>query len=335
MNECGVVVVKDRLATKLASAISSGLAIIVLASTVSAQPIESWKFEAFGGFSQLHIGDFPDPGYDALLTQSPGRHHQDMGAFHWSNLANPSPPSRLGINEKEPITAGDSWKAPGQYYTEKKPIRPGITSTHGNPIDEIQTDNNMGQVIGWVTHYNNVISGDFGEAGDSRVGVNYHLRLFDPVTNTLAWDSGEMFFLIEVYETRNIVPGCCPDGNDCGTAPNDMGCADRFRVGVLIDIEKDGIDAGDLSDAEVGSCFVERVGKFTYASPPSGAGQEYEVFLTGFWENNEDGEPVLTGEGWSPEYQFTHFEVRALVRVVEDQTVTGQSASLSPASCNN
>jgi hypothetical protein len=150
------------------------------------------------------------------------------------------------------------------------------------------------------------------------VGVNYHLRLFDPVNNALAWDSGEMFFLIEVYETANIVPGCCPDGNDCGTAPNDMGCADRFRVGVLVDPD-------DLSGAEVGSCFDKWVGKFTY---PLETDDEYEVFLTGFWEYEEDGDPVLKGEGWSPEYQFTHFEVRAEVRFAGPETVTGQSTSI-------
>ena len=161
----------------------------------------------------------------------------------------------------------------------------------------------MGQVIGWLTHYNKPIPETFEGA---RTAVNYHLRMIDPGTGAQAWDSGEMFFVIDVLETNNYTV-CCPDGNENGTPPNQSGCADRFRVGILADYDGDGdIDADDLLSAPVGSSFDEEVDTFTYR------GVEYSVRLSGFWEAGEEG-PVLKGEGWSPEYDFTHFEVRAEV----------------------
>jgi hypothetical protein len=293
-------------------AITIGAVFLGATSLVSAYPVTSWDFEAYGGFSKLDVG-FPNPGYNALLTPLPPRDHQDMGSFRWSVSHYPS---LLGINQKEPLVHGKTWKAPGRYYGEKNPVQPGITSIHGELIGEIVTDDDgsddgtRGEVIGWTMHYNNPIPEEFGEDPVARVGVNYHLRLFDPNTDELAWDSGEMSFLIDVWETHNTpVADCCPDGIDNGTFPNQSGCADRFRVGVLTgrDVEGD-IDVDDLLAAKVGSCFDEVVDSFTYM------GVKYNVSLTGFWETGE-GVSVLIGEGWSPEYEFTHFEVRAEVRV--------------------
>ncbi len=311
-------------------AVSFGIALLGVASSVSAQLVTSWGFEAYGGFSKLDVG-FPNPGYHVLLTPLPPRDHQDMGAFRWSVSAHPS---LLGINQKEPLTHGKTWKAPGKYYGQKNPVQPGIINFHGETIGEILTDDDgaddgtKGEIIGWTIHYNIPIPETFK---DARVAVNYHLRLFDPNTDALAWDSGEMFFLIDMWETHNTpVEPCCPDGNENGTYPNQNGCADRFRVGLLVDLEGDGMDVGDLQDADVGSCFDEVVDSFTYLDV------DYNVSLTGFWETGEEG-PVLIGEGWSPEFGFTHFEIRAEVRVATpgatSARVTGSCAKSGSTSC--
>jgi hypothetical protein len=307
--------------------IGVGLAILGVNYSLSAEPVASWRYEAYGGFSRLHVGGFPDPGYNVLLTQLPPRDHQDMGAFHWSELSHPS---ILGINQKEPLIHGQSWKAPGRYYGQKNPIQPGETSMHGNTLGEIKTGDAMGEVIGWVTHYNNPTEVGFD---NGRVGVNYHLRLFDPNSNEVVWEGGEtseggeMSFLIEVFETNNYTE-CCPDGNYNGDEPNQSGCADRFRVGVLKDFNDSGdIDLDDLQAATVFSTFDEVVGNFFYD------GVHYEVSLTGFWENGEDGEPVLVGEGWSPEYEFIHFEVRAEVNVAGERPSKARTAASAVDAC--
>ena len=280
-----------------------GMATVATISTVSAEPPGSWRFEAYGGFSGLNIGDFPETGYEVLLTPLPPRDHRDMGAFFWSELSHPS---ILAINQKEPLIHGQEWKAPGRYYGEKNPVQSGETGIHGVVIGDIRTNDGMGEVIGWVTHYNNPTPKGFD---NGRVAVNYHLRLFDPVSNELVWYGNEMSFLIEVFETNNY-DECCPDGNLNGDEPNQAGCADRFRVGVLEDLNGNGlIDADDLRESSVFSTFDKPVGQFEHN------GVEYEVSLTGFWENGENGSPVLTGVGWSPEYEFVHFEVRAEVYV--------------------
>jgi hypothetical protein len=324
--------------------IGIGLAILGVNSSFSAQPEPLlWRFEAYGGFSRLHDcfpkeddfpkndDCFPSPGYNVLLTPLPPRDHQDMGAFHWSELSHPS---ILGINQKEPLIHGQSWKAPGRYYGQKNPIQPGVTSIHGNTLYPIKTGDGMGEVIGWVTHYNNPTELVFD---NGRVGVNYHLRLFDPNSDEVVWEGGEtseegeMSFLIEVWETYNYTqdPECCPDGNPNSEGPNKSGCADRFRVAVLNDFDEDSdIDEDDLlyEDVEFLSPFDKVVGKFNHD------GVDYEVSLTGFWENGENG-PVLTGEGWSPEYEFIHFEVRAEVNVAGERAAKARTAGSAIDAC--
>jgi hypothetical protein len=298
-------------------AISIGAAVFGLTSSAFASPVISWDFKAYGGFAKLHSGDFPNPGYNVLLTPLPPREHQDMGAFHWSTLARPS---LLGINQKEPLIHGQSWKAPGRYYGEKNPIQPGITSIHGEPIGPIVTGDDMGEVIGWTTHYNNWIPDGF-EGG--RVAVNYHVQLFEPGVEAPAWDSGEMFFFMDVFETNNNLE-CCPDGN-YNPAPHDDGCADRFRVGLLEDFNgNDVIDPNDLEMApEPGACFDALVGSFSYSSEELDV--NYNVYLTGFWEAGEP--PEQKGEGWSKENEFIHFEVRA---EVWDAAITREAKQCSP-----
>lgn len=255
------------------------------------------------------------------MTPLRPRDHRDMGTFHWSELSHPS---MLGINQKEPLVHGQSWKAPGRYYGEKNPVQPGIESIHGRALGPINTGDGMGEVIGWVTHYNNPTERVFE---GSRVAVNYHLRLFDPTDNKLVWQGEEMSFLIDVYETYNY-DACCPDGNVGGVEPNQEGCADRFRVGVLKDVNgNDQFDTEDLSEATVFSTFDEVVGEFNHA------GVHYEVSLTGFWELGENGESVLVGEGWSPEYNFIHFEVRAEVNVAGTRPARAGTTVPSVAEC--
>lgn len=293
---------------KLILVTSMGAALLGLTSSLGASPITEWDFEAYGGFAKVHTDEFPNPGYDVLLTPLPPRDHQDMGAFHWTQRD--KEPSLLGINQKKPLVHGQSWKAPGGYYGQKNPIKPGTTSIHGNTIGRIVTNDNgdddgvRGEVIGWTTHYNNWIPAAF-EGG--RVAVNYHLRLLDPGSDVPIWDSGEMFFFMDVFETENMPAGdCCPDGNLNKTPPNENGCADRFRVGLLKDPGED-VSVENLENAPPpGSCFDEFVGSFT-TSPDE---VTYSVYFTGFWEAG-DAQPV--GEGWSPEMNFTHFEVRAEV----------------------
>jgi hypothetical protein len=316
--------------------IGVGLAILGVNSSLSAEtePL-LWRFEAYGGFSRLHNDVFPSPGYEVLLTPLPPRDHRDMGAFHWSELSHPS---ILGINQKEPLIHGQSWKARGRYYGQKNPIQPGETSIHGNTLKRIKTGDGMGEVIGWVTHYNNLTEVGFK---NGKVGVNYHLRLFDPISNEVVWEGGEtseggeMSFLIEVYETDNFTERC-PDGNINGEEPNQNGCADRFRVGVLEDFDDDGdIDLDDLKlhEADDFSSFDEVVGEFPYEDVC------YEVSLTGFWENGETGLPVLKGEGWSPENEpthfneFIHFEVRAEVNVAGERAAKARTAGSAIDAC--
>jgi len=297
-----------------------GFAILIANSSLGAEPIK-WRFEAYGGFSGLHVGDFPSPGYEVLLTPLPPRDHRDMGTFYWSELSHPG---MLGINQKEPLIHGQSWKAPGRYYGEKNPIQPGVTSIHGEALGRIETGNGLGEVIGWVTHYNNLTETVFE---DARVAVNYHLRLFDPTSNKLVWYREEMSFLIDVFETYNY-DECCPDGNFNGEEPNLGGCADRFRVGVLEDLNGNGVfDEDDLLAASVFSTFDKMVGSFEHD------GVQYEVSLTGFWELDENGAPILTGEGWSPEDEFTHFEVRAEVNVAGKRPAEAGTTVPSSASC--
>jgi hypothetical protein len=194
---------------RLFLAISIGASLFGLTSTAGAGTVNSWYFKAYGGFAKLHAGDFPSPGYKVLLTPLPPRDHEDMGAFHWGEFAKPSV---LGINQKKPLH-GKSWKAPGRYYSQINPIKPDITSIHGNPISKIETDDStgeVGEVIGWVTHYNNLIAEDFEKA---RVAVNYHLQLFaNEEDEEPVWDSEEMFFFMDVFETDNRLE-CCPDGS--------------------------------------------------------------------------------------------------------------------------
>lgn len=288
-------------------AISMGTALLGLTSSAGAGTVNSWDFKAYGGFAQLHVGDFPNPGYEVLLTPLPPDDHEDMGAFYWSDMVKPS---LLSINQKGRLS-GKNWKAPGRYYSEKKPIQPGATTIHGNDIGEILTNNDEGEVIGWTAHFNNMVPVDFQNA---RVAVNYHLQLLESGVEKPVWNSGEMFFFIDVWETANRPApneeNCCPDGNLVDTGRNESGCADRFRVGVLEDNypvgDPDGvIDSDDLKNAPPpGACFDAPVGSFTYDEV------DYEIYFTGFWEAG-DSEPV--GEGWSPEYDITHFEVRAEV----------------------
>jgi hypothetical protein len=134
--------------------------------------------------------------------------------------------------------------------------------------------------------------------------------LFDPVTDELVWDSGEMFFVMDLWETAN--PDPCPDGNPNGTYPNVNGCADRLRVGLLDDYNDNGvIDEGDLPLADVGAGFEQPVASFAYG------GDRYTVSLSGFWEVG----PVLKGEAWTPENELTHLEVRAQVQIAEPSTL--------------
>jgi hypothetical protein len=301
-----------------------GMAILGVNSPLYAEPDPiSWRFEAYGGFSGLYVGEFPSPGYEVLLTPLSPRSHRDMGAFYWSELSHPA---ILAINQKEPLIHGQEWKAPGRYYGEKKPIQPGVTSMHGKTLHDIQTGDGMGEVIGWVTHYNNPTEQYFK---DARVAVNYHLRLFDPVSNELVWYGDEMSFVIDVFETYNGDSSdfCCPDGNINSEGPNKSGCADRFRIGVLKDGDGDGFDLEDLKAAIIYDTFDIIVGDFTRD------GVKYDVSLTGFWENGENGDPVLTGEGWSPEYEFIHFEVRAEVNVAGEAAPKAGTAVSTTDSC--
>ena len=308
---------------KLFPAVTICAALVGLVAPAGASPVNSWGFKAYGGFTQLHIGDFPDPGYEVLLTPKHAGDHKDMGVFHWSPLATPS---LMGINQKEPLIKGQSWKAAGHYYGERNPVQPGIVSIHGNTIGQIVTNDNdtvMGEVIGWITHYNNWIPDAVGEA---RVALNYHLQLFDAGTDVPAWDSGEMFFVIDVLETANNSE-CCPDDNWQGVPPNQNGCADRFRVGELVDVDGNGMDTSDLEAAEVFASFNQEVGDFSYM------GVDYKVYLTGFWEQDENGDPVQTGEGWSPETAYTHFEVRAEVWEADSSRVANAATAQSYGSC--
>jgi hypothetical protein len=125
------------------------------------------------------------------------------------------------------------------------------------------------------------------------------------------WDSGEMFFLVDVMETRND-DVCCPDDNYNYTPPNHNGCADRFRAGVLVDVEADGPDEDDLRNASVFASFDEVVGSFSHN------GVDYNVSFTGFWEADQD---LPVGEGWSAELEHTHFEVRAEVWEADEPRV--------------
>jgi hypothetical protein len=244
-------------------------------ASLSAGVINEWDFKAFGGFSyMLPSGPGIQTGFPDPVYQAQTNMDGDQGSLSWG-VPNSS---HLSINEKDPM--GD---------------------------DRITTGDEEGEVIGWAVHHNLInYTPDF----DGRVAVNYHLMLFDPATNQLAWDSGEMFFALQMLETVNYpTSGICPDGNAVGVGVNDNGCADRLQFGALGDFDNSGsIDAGDLALVMFNDVFDETIASFNYM------GERYHVNLTGFWEFMNPNR-VLVGQGWAPEMEITHFDVRAQVYV--------------------
>ncbi len=280
------IVLHAALAGALMAGMSSGASALVM----------NWDFRAFGGFT----GAGNDSGFPANLHYkdplgNPGTAPGDYGHFGWGTALDPNlGHSHLTINELDPTTD----VGPTGYYRDQSPlgpVSPGVQDLHGNTIGQIATSDDLGEVIGWAIHHNNPIEEIFGPA---IVRTNYHLQLIDPANpGVVVWDSGEMDFTLEVWETRNSAP--CPPDNTA-TGPEGSVCDDRFRFSA-------GWDGMTFPIEDV---FDEIIGSFDYM------GDNYNVSLTGFWDGLD-----LEGAYWSAEADFRHMEVRAEVHVPEPASI--------------
>lgn len=109
--------------------------------------------------------------------------------------------------------------------------------------------------LGYLAHHNHITATAFGPNG---VTISYNLQLKDGATSVFNWHGD---FNLEFKETLNALP--CTDGNPAGTV-----CDDWFRFTELA--------ASDPTS-------------FSYG------GQNYNVDITGFWDNFAPG-GVLRGD---------------------------------------
>lgn len=258
--------------TLLASALPAAMAL-------AAAPASALNFyyDAYGGFESGTDDNFPPP--VTFFNENVAYSSGDLNAppevayqqLSWG--ADVTGHSNLSLNEEgfeppvppwNPIEGGNAEDALGYEW-----INGAVT-----------VSNDFGSVMGWLTHHNEVISDPF----TGTVDIHYHLDLYDDADKTnLVWDSEEMSFQLEVWETVNAAP--CPEGGPP--------CADRFRYRLL--------PAGDFD------VFTEGLGSFMY---DDGTGAKtYNVTASGFY----GGDGVPSGEFWSPEQghntAYVNFEV--------------------------
>ncbi len=306
--------------------ISVAMGAILLVAATAAQALPSFPFLGFGGFTGPEdpicnpppapsVGcnvNFPPANplttaeYEVLNpadTDTVAYQHFGWGTPFQPDPNNPDPDaehSHLTSNEIDPT--GDT-RAPANFH---QVITPGLSATKnpivapGDPafqqelIGPIVPNDPDGEIIGWFDHHNNPLgSPEFGgDVTPAQVSFHYHLQIEDPASpGTLLFNSGEIFFVLDLWETLNSTP-CPPSMNPTG--PSGSVCDDRLRFGT-------GFPISPTIDF-----FDEVLGTFDYM------GDQFTVHVNAFWNDGQQ-----TGVGWSPEEGVTRFFVRAQITVPE------------------
>lgn len=291
---------KTLLSTLVAGALAAGFAV-----PANAQP---FYYNAYGGFKLGTDADMPAPSYNNVNVG-----YADATASGYA----PVGPKYPGGNGYPAVTADTvyqqvSWGTPqtgnssltiNQEGKQPSLIPPWNTITGGNAetapgyewiMGSVDVSNEFGSVMGWLTHNNFVIDEPFL----GTVGIHYHLDYYaDPARTIPVWSSGELEFVLQIWETPNG-SNPCADGGANGVGVNINGCADRFGYKVL--------GATDFGDP-----FELPIGSFTYD------GTNYVVSSSGFF----DALGNQLGFAWSGENQNNTFYVNHEVHVPEPASI--------------
>ena len=284
--------------TLLSSLITGVLAAGVIAPA-SAAPISTFYYNAYGGFELGSDVDMPPP----VTYSNANVGYADPTASGYAPTG-PKYPGGNGYPAVSPDTVYQevSWGTAqtGQSNLtineagDEPPVGPWNTITGHNAETAVgyewingavDVSNDFGSVMGWLTHHNEVISEPF----IGTVGVHYHLDYYADAAKTIpVWSSGEMNFVLQIWETPNAGP--CPEGGPP--------CADRFGYQVL------GLtDFGDTFDLMLGS--------FNWL------GTNYVVSSSGFFDDQGN----LLGFAWSAEESQNTFYVNHEVHVPEPSSI--------------
>ncbi|MDP1896324.1 MAG: PEP-CTERM sorting domain-containing protein [Sulfurimicrobium sp.] len=281
----------------LLSVLVAGTLAVGLAGPASAAPVPTFYYNAYGGFVFGSDSNFPQP-----VTYS----NENMGYL------DPTPAGYAPTGAKYPGGNGYPAVSPDLVYQQlawgtaqtgnsnlaindalhAPPVGPwnAITGYNADPANSghewisgaVDVSNEFGSVMGWLVHYNEVIS----EAFTGTVGVHYHLDYYADAAKTIpVWSSGELEFVLQVWETPNEqVP--CPNGLNP--------CSDRFGYKVL-----GATEFGDPIDMVMGGFNWD--------------GTNYVVSSSGFF----DALGNQLGLAWSAEELHNPFYVNHEVHVPE------------------
>lgn len=288
---------KTLLSTLVAGALAAGLT-----APAGAAPIPTFYYNAYGGFVLGSQDNLPAP----VTYSNVNVGYQDPNASGYAPVG-PKYPGGNGYPAVTPDTVYQqvSWGAPqtGQSNLEindegNEPAVPPWNTITGHNAEAapgyewlngaVDVSNEFGSVMGWLTHNNEVIS----QAFIGEVGVHYHLDYYaDPAKTIPVWSSGELEFVLQIWETQNATP-CSPDQTE-GTV-----CDDRFGYKLL-----GATDFGDPFDLPLGS--------FTWD------GTNYVVSSSGFF----DAAGNQLGFTWSGEQLSNTFYVNHEVHVPEPASI--------------
>ena len=283
-----------------------------MAAPASAAPIPTFYYNAYGGFVFGSDVNFPSPTVYSNVNEG----YADATASGYAPIG-PKYPGGNGYAAVTPDTVYQSvsWGVPvtGQSNLSlndagnEPPVGPWNTITgHISPNEvpplaghewisgAVDVSNDFGSVMGWLTHNNEIISQDF----TGTVGIHYHIDYYADAAMTMpVWSSGELEFVLEIWETPNGADPCA-DGGANGVGVNINGCADRFRYQVL-------------GATGFGDPFDLPLGNFTWD------GTNYVVSSSGFF----DAAGNLLGSAWSAEDQGNTFYVNHEVHVPEPASI--------------
>jgi hypothetical protein len=288
---------KSLLSTLVAGALAAAAAV-----PASAAPLSTFYYNAYGGFVSGTDVNFPAPTVYSNVNSG----YADPTAAGYA----PSGPKYPGGNGYPAVTPDTvyqqvSWGTAqtGQSNLaindagNEPPVPPwnaitghnaDLTNTGHEWINgSVGVSNNFGSVMGWLTHNNEIISEPFL----GTVRIHYHLDYYEDAAKTIpVWSSGELEFVLQIWETENTAP--CPPGSTNST------CDDRFGYQVL-----GATGFGDTFDLPLGS--------FNWL------GTNYVVSSSGFF----DDEGNLLGFAWSGEEMGNTFYVNHEVHVPEPESL--------------
>jgi hypothetical protein len=293
--------------------VAMGATLLVAATASQAAPM--FDFRGFGGFTGpseqvcappldgCNIGfppATPSSTAEYAILNPVDTETQAFQHFGWGTPA--PPPAGTGQHSHLTSNAIDPTADPTAPSNFHQVITPGLSvrqnpiggSTPDETIGPIVANDPDGEIIGWFDHHNNPLtSAEFG--GDvlpAQVSFHYHLQIEDPDNPGLLFDSGEIFFVLDLWETLNQAP-CPPSMGVVG--PSGSVCDDRLRFGT-------GFPISPTIDI-----FDELLGHFDYM------GDQYGVRVNAFWDDGQQ-----TGVGWSTETGVTRFFVRAQITTVPE-----------------